>query len=64
LNYVTVAEAARRIRVSKRFLQDEIAAGQIEASKLGPHRNSPVRVSEAAIDAYMRRRLVPAGAAS
>jgi len=62
---LTSAEARKRLGVSRSKLQALIHDGEIEAIKIGPGRTSHLRISEEAIDAYLKRSKVqPAKAAS
>lgn len=48
IRYVTVAELAKRWRVSKQFVYERVWSGQIEARKFG----RSVRITEDAAQAY------------
>jgi excisionase family DNA binding protein len=52
LRLLTVDEVARRFRQSRLTIRRKIAAGQLEAVRLGEH--GPLRVPEAALTAYLQ----------
>jgi len=49
---LTVAEVARRLRQSQDTIRRKIAAGELEAVRLGEH--GPLRVPEEALAAHLR----------
>lgn len=53
--YLTFAEACDRLRVSHETLRRLIKTGLLEAHKVGEGRTSPYRISEQAIEDYLRR---------
>jgi excisionase family DNA binding protein len=57
---LTLAEAARELRVTERFLREEIYRGRLEAMKAGEARNAPIRISEEQLAAYIRQQTVKA----
>jgi excisionase family DNA binding protein len=62
---LTLAEAAERLRLSTRFLREEIYAGRLKAMKAGAGPSSPYRISEENLADYIERQTVqPEGAAS
>jgi excisionase family DNA binding protein len=51
---LTLAEAAEQLRLSERFLREEIYRGRLKAMKAGAARNAPIRISEDAIRDYLK----------
>ena len=58
--YLSAAETRARLRVSRETLSKLIKSGDLKASKIGPFRNSPYRISEADLAEYMDRQAVRA----
>lgn len=54
---LTVREVADLTRISKSSVLREIAAGEFDAMRLGPGRNS-IRVKKASVDRYLARRAI------
>ncbi len=65
---LTFSEVCERLRMSPKTLRKLIASGEIEASRVGEHGrggNGQYRITEEAIDSYLKRnRVVPVKAVS
>ena len=57
---LTFAETCERLRVSHETLRKLIKAELLQAYKIGPHRTSPYRISQDAIDEYIKRQTAEA----
>ena len=53
--YLSATEVCDRLRVSRDTLTKLIKSGDLKASKVGSHRNSPYRIDVADVDDYMER---------
>jgi excisionase family DNA binding protein len=53
---LTVSETAERLRVSPKTVYRQIYAGQIPAVRIGTEPRSPLRVSEAELEAWLYAR--------
>ena len=53
--YLSAVEARARLRVSRETFRKLVKSGDLKAAKLGPFRNSPYRVKDTDLDAYMDR---------
>ena len=53
--YLSAVEARARLGVSRETFRKLVKSGDLKASKVGPFSNSPYRVKEADLDAYMDR---------
>jgi excisionase family DNA binding protein len=53
--YLSAVEARARLGVSRETFRKLVKSGDLKASKLGPFRNSPYRVKETDLEAYMDR---------
>ena len=53
--YLSAVEARKRLRISRDTFRKLVVSGDLKASKLGPFRNSPYRVKETDLEAYMDR---------
>ena len=51
--YLSATEVAERLRVSRDSLTKLIKSGDLKASKIGSSPNSPYRILEADLDAYL-----------
>jgi excisionase family DNA binding protein len=58
--YLTFAETCERLRVSHETLRKLIKSELLQAHKIGTARTSPYRISEQAIDEYIKRQTVAA----
>ena len=58
--YLSRAEACKRLGVSRETFRKLIKTGELKAHKVGPGRNSPYRISEDEIAAYITRQTVKA----
>lgn len=56
--YMTVAEFAGRCRVGKSTASNWVAAGLVEVTNVGTRLRPRLRVSEAELEAFMKRRKV------
>ena len=56
VRWLSVAQAARRLHFSTDHVRTLIQSGVIYGVKTGTGRNSPYRVTEQAVDAYLARR--------
>jgi len=56
VRWLSVAQVARRLHFSKDHVRTLIQSGVIYGVKTGPRPNSPYRVTEQAVDAYLARR--------
>ena len=50
---LSIAEVAERLGVSTKTVRRRISEGAIPAVKVGPAVNSPIRVSEAAVERWL-----------
>ena len=55
---MTIPDVARRLQVNRQTVYTWIARGELEFLKLGPNRNSPVRVRASALDHFLRNHTV------
>ncbi len=55
---LTLAEVADHLKVTERFLRNEIYRGNLKAMKVGIGRSASFRISEKDRDAYIRRSTV------
>lgn len=55
----TVGEVALLLRQSPRSVRDKIAAGQMQAVRLGPARNAPIRIEERALERFLEEGKTP-----
>lgn len=53
IQFLTAAQVARELAVSRSAVYTWIEQGILEARKFGEAKNSPVRVSRAALDAFI-----------
>lgn len=58
--YLTATEARTRLRVSRDTLTHLIKSGALKASKVGEHVNSPYRIDEDDLKAYLADQQVKA----
>ena len=56
--YLSAVEARARLRISRETFRKLVLSGDLKASKVGPFRNSPYRVSEDDLAEYMDRQAV------
>lgn len=62
---LTATQVRQRLGVGRAKVSELIQTGELEAVKIGDAPNSPYRISEEALAAYIeRRKVVPAAAAS
>ncbi len=60
--YISSAEAQDQLGLCRDTVEKLIRTGKLTAFKAGDHRTSPYRISEASIDAYIKRQTVPSAA--
>lgn len=63
MNAMTVAEFADRIHVSRRTAARKVAAGEVEVVNVGSRLRPRLRVTDSALDAYLKSRRVRGSAA-
>ncbi|AYJ48990.1 helix-turn-helix domain-containing protein [Rhodococcus sp. P1Y] len=51
--FFTLDEVAATLKLQKRTIQYYISRGQLKAHKLGTAQNSPVRIAQADLDAFL-----------
>lgn len=52
---LTYQQAAELLQVSDRTVYSLVKSGQLNAVKLGKHRNSPARIERRALDVFIHR---------
>ena len=60
MTYLSSAEVRARLNISRETLEKLIRAGDLKASKVGPHKTSPYRIAEADLNDYLDRQAVQA----
>jgi excisionase family DNA binding protein len=60
---MTVPEFAERIRVSRSTAYELVASRQIEVTDVSTRGKPQLRITEAAMEAFLKRRQIPAKAA-
>jgi excisionase family DNA binding protein len=58
--YLSAAEACERLRVSRETLRKLIKSGGLTAHKTSSGRTAPYRISEQAIEEYLKRQTIEA----